>query len=233
MRHMIAGVPRIQHEALEQDEASKPTCVRPCRGNAVDAAVSGLLHDGHGCETQPLVGHDASLSDGGARWDKSELHIPSHGHLQDQCIHSRGRLLEFGAAVSPQFQHSIVCSHSYHELHGLSHHALGGASDGRGEDEVGALAGLEPGGPVLLLLKVHVQLRDSLVGAIGIHRSARWRRRWREHHSWRRWRGGRNARWRGRWRNDPCNIHSRRGFKTLRCQAGRLISMKLNRCTSL
>ncbi len=34
--------------------------------------------------------------------------------------------------------------------------SLVGASDGSCEDEVSGFAGLEPGGPVLLLLKVHL-----------------------------------------------------------------------------
>ena len=91
----------------------------------------------------------------------------------------------------------------------LSYHALGGACDGCGEDEVGALAGLEPGGPVLLLLKVHVQLRDCLVWAAGRDGRARWRRRRREHRPWRRWRRWQDARWWRRRRKDPCSVSRR------------------------
>ena len=75
----------------------------------------------------------------------------------------------------------------------MCYRVLVGACDGSREDEVSAFAGLEPGGPILLLLKVNLQRRDCLDHAGGPHGGARWGR-WRRGDAWWSWRGRDDAR---------------------------------------
>ena len=82
------------------------------------------------------------------------------------------------------------------------------SGDGGSEDEVAALAGLEPGSPAALLLKVDLQLRDSRNGIAGGSGGSWGRRRGEDPRRWRR-RGKDPRRWRRR--------HCRQAGKRVTC----------------